>query len=82
MTFLETAANPYMTVLGPEKTAPQRLNFAQAFNGLGAFIAAFFLSKVILSGKEITDEALAKMRPSKPICCLHKRPKACRCLIW
>jgi FHS family L-fucose permease-like MFS transporter len=65
MTFLETAANPYMTVLGPEKTAPQRLNFAQAFNGLGAFIAAFFLSKVILSGREITDEMLARMSPQQ-----------------
>ena len=61
MTFLETAANPYMTILGPPETAPQRLNFAQAFNGLGAFIAAFFLSKIILSGKEISDEVLSKM---------------------
>lgn len=65
MTFLETAANPYMTVLGSEETAPQRLNFAQAFNGLGAFIATFFLSKVILSGKVITDEALAAMPPEQ-----------------
>jgi FHS family L-fucose permease-like MFS transporter len=76
MTFLETAANPYMTVLGPEKTAPQRLNFAQAFNGLGAFIAAFFLSKVILSGKEITDEALAKMRPEQADLLLTQEAKS------
>jgi len=61
MAFLETAANPYMTILGPPETAPQRLNFAQAFNGLGAFISAFFLSKVILSGREISDEVLSKM---------------------
>jgi FHS family L-fucose permease-like MFS transporter len=61
MTFLETAANPYMTIIGKPETAPQRLNFAQAFNGLGAFIAAFFLSKVILSGRVISDEALSKM---------------------
>ncbi len=61
MTFLETAANPYMTVLGSPETASRRLNFAQAFNGLGAFIATFFLSKIILSGKEITDESLKLM---------------------
>jgi FHS family L-fucose permease-like MFS transporter len=61
MTFLETAANPYMTILGSPETASQRLNFAQAFNGLGAFIAAFFLSKIILSGKEISDATLAKL---------------------
>ena len=48
MCFLETAANPYVTELGDPATAPRRLNLAQAFNGLGAFIAAMFLSKLIL----------------------------------
>lgn len=63
MTFLETAANPYITVMGAPETAPQRLNFAQAFNGLGAFVAAFFLSKVILSGKEYSADQLNSMSP-------------------
>jgi FHS family L-fucose permease-like MFS transporter len=58
MTFLETAANPYITILGDEKTSAQRLNFAQAFNGLGAFVAAFFLSKIVLSGTEYTPEQM------------------------
>ena len=35
MCFLETAANPYVTVLGAPETAPRRLNLAQSFNGLG-----------------------------------------------
>lgn len=52
MCFLETAANPYVTELGNPHTAPRRLNLAQAINGLGAFIAAMFLSKAVLgSGK-------------------------------
>lgn len=63
MTFLETAANPYITVIGPKDTSVQRLNFAQAFNGLGAFVAAFFLSKVILSGKEYSADQLNAMSP-------------------
>lgn len=58
MTFLETAANPYISILGDEKTSAQRLNFAQAFNGLGAFVAAFFLSKIVLSGTEYTEEQM------------------------
>jgi len=49
MCFLETAANPYVTALGDESSAPRRLNLAQAFNGLGAFIAAMFLSKAVLA---------------------------------
>lgn len=35
LTFLETAANPYTTVLGPRLTAERRINFSQSFNGLG-----------------------------------------------
>jgi len=35
LTFLETAANPYITTLGSTETAASRLNLAQAFNGLG-----------------------------------------------
>ena len=33
--FLETAANPYSTVLGPQESSAQRLNLSQSFNGLG-----------------------------------------------
>ena len=32
---LETAANPYSTILGPSESAPRRINFSQSFNGLG-----------------------------------------------
>ena len=56
--FLETAANPYVTVLGDPETASKRLNLAQSFNGLGAFIAAMFFSKLILSGQHYTRETL------------------------
>ena len=58
MCFLETAANPYVTVLGDSRTASRRLNLAQSFNGLGAFIAAMFLSKLVLSGNSYTRETL------------------------
>jgi MFS transporter, FHS family, L-fucose permease len=61
MTFLETAANPYITILGNPETSSQRLNFAQAFNGLGAFVSAFFLNKIILSGIDYTPEQLRAM---------------------
>ncbi len=38
LTLLETAANPYSSVLGPADRAEQRLNFSQSFNGLGWII--------------------------------------------
>ena len=51
LTFLETAANPYITVLGKPETSEFRLNLAQSFNGVGSFVgpiiggALFFGSK-------------------------------------
>jgi FHS family L-fucose permease-like MFS transporter len=38
LTFLETAANPYITVLGKPETSAFRLNLSQSFNGVGSFL--------------------------------------------
>lgn len=50
---LETAANPYITVLGNPATAAARLNLAQAFNGVGAITGPFVGGLFILSGREL-----------------------------
>ncbi len=49
MTILQVAANPYVTVLGPERTASSRLNLSQAFNSLGTTIAPILGAIFILS---------------------------------
>ena len=36
--MLQIAANPYVTILGPEETASSRLNLSQAFNSFGTTI--------------------------------------------
>jgi FHS family L-fucose permease-like MFS transporter len=36
--ILQIAANPYVTILGPERTASSRLNLAQGFNSIGTTI--------------------------------------------
>lgn len=64
LTFLETAANPYVTVLGPPETATQRLNFSQSFNGLAAFLGPIVGGKLIFTESTYTDEQLAKMLPA------------------
>ena len=38
-TLLQIAANPYVTILGPERTASSRLNLSQAFNSVGHTIS-------------------------------------------
>ncbi len=50
VTALQVAANPYVTVLGPARTASSRLNLTQAFNSLGTTIAPYFGSVLILAG--------------------------------
>jgi FHS family L-fucose permease-like MFS transporter len=60
-TFLETVANPYITKLGDKNTSEQRLNFAQSFNGVGAFIAPIIGGQFILSGIEHTPQELQQM---------------------
>jgi MFS transporter, FHS family, L-fucose permease len=61
-TFLETVANPYITKLGDENTSAQRLNFAQSFNGVGAFIAPIIGGQMILSGVEHTPAEIGQMK--------------------
>lgn len=60
-TFLETVANPYITKLGDPATSEQRLNFAQSFNGVGAFLAPIMGGQFILSGIEKTGEELSAL---------------------
>jgi FHS family L-fucose permease-like MFS transporter len=39
MTVLQVSANPYVALLGPERTAASRLNLAQFFNSFGTTVA-------------------------------------------
>ncbi|GAB3290786.1 L-fucose:H+ symporter permease [Hymenobacter humi] len=61
LTFLETAANPYITVLGDPDGAAQRINFAQSFNGLAAMLAPLLGGMFILSGTSLTAAQEAAM---------------------
>jgi len=63
--FLETAANPYVTILGPPEGATTRINLSQSFNGLGAFLAPLLGGKFILSGVEHTEAELNAMSPAQ-----------------
>jgi MFS transporter, FHS family, L-fucose permease len=49
VTALQTAANPYVAILGPESSAPVRLTLAQALNSLGGTIAPLIAGAYILT---------------------------------
>jgi FHS family L-fucose permease-like MFS transporter len=49
VTALQTAANPYVAILGPEHSAPVRLTLAQALNSVGGTIAPLVAGHYILT---------------------------------
>jgi FHS family L-fucose permease-like MFS transporter len=55
LSILETSANPFVIAMGPEISATQRLNLAQAFNPVGANIGVLLGAVLILPN--ITSEA-------------------------
>ena len=55
LSILETSANPFVIAMGPEESATQRLNLAQAFNPVGANIGVLLGAVLILPS--ITSEA-------------------------
>lgn len=67
LTILETAANPYATLLGEPESATSRLNLAQSFNGFAVFIGPVLGTKYILSGTEYTEAQLNSMDSASKI---------------
>ncbi|MBF9223883.1 sugar MFS transporter [Hymenobacter ruricola] len=49
ITLLQVAANPYVAILGPARSASARLTLTQAFNSLGTTLAPLLGSALILS---------------------------------
>jgi FHS family L-fucose permease-like MFS transporter len=59
LSFLETASNPFIAQLGDPDSSERRLNFAQAFNPLGAISGALIGTIFIFSGVELTPREIA-----------------------
>lgn len=64
LSFLETASNPFITQMGSPATAARRLNFAQAFNPLGAIAGVLAGTVFIFSGVELTAGQIAAQKAS------------------
>jgi FHS family L-fucose permease-like MFS transporter len=62
---LQTSANPYVSALGPERTAPIRQNLAQAFNSTGGMIAPLIAGEFILKHETLlTSDEVARLTMS------------------
>ena len=67
ITVLQVAANPYVALLGPEKTSSSRLTLAQALNSLGTTLAPLFGGLLILSNVVKSPDDLAKLAPAQQL---------------
>ncbi len=65
LAFLETASNPYVTILGARETASARLNLAQSFYGVGAILGPIVGGLFIFSTDERTEAQIAAMAPAE-----------------
>ncbi|KUJ52216.1 L-fucose:H+ symporter permease [Chryseobacterium sp. JAH] len=71
LAILETAANPYITILGAPEKATQRLNFAQSFNGLAASIAPIVGGIFILGEEPKSQSELATLDQAAKLAYIH-----------
>jgi len=62
LSFLETAANPFIAQVGPTGSSERRLNFSQAFNPLGSITGVLIGTVFIFSGVQHTDAEVAAMQ--------------------
>jgi FHS family L-fucose permease-like MFS transporter len=63
ITGLQVAANPYVALLGPSRTASSRLTLTQAFNSFGTLVAPLFGGVLILATAPKTAAEIAAMNP-------------------
>ena len=54
--FLQVAANPYVTAIGPESSASSRLNLTQALNSVATMIAPWLISVAIFKGLNLPGD--------------------------
>ena len=81
---LETAANPYLAVCGPPRYSEIRINFAQAFNGIGTVVGpvlgsyAFF--KNVGDGENALKNVVSLLRYLYRVCQIMAAPNLASCL--
>lgn len=67
LTVLQTASNPYVTILGPKESAARRISFMGICNGIAGAIAPVILGAVILNDADALKDKLSSLNPTQKI---------------
>ena len=62
LTLLQTASNPYVTILGPIESAAKRISIMGICNKIAGMIGIFILVKLLFSDTQILSEKIASLR--------------------
>ncbi|WP_432714567.1 sugar MFS transporter [Pedobacter sp.] len=71
LTVLQTASNPYVTILGPKESAARRISFMGICNGVAGAIAPVILGAVILNDADALKDRLLSLNPAEKITALN-----------
>lgn len=63
LSFLETSANTYSSLLGPIETSTQRINFSQIFNSFGLISGVLIGQQLVFGKNDPTHDDLLRMAP-------------------
>lgn len=67
LSVLQTASNPYVTILGPRKSAAKRISVMGICNGVAGIIAPLILGSVILDNADEIQNKLKTLNPAQEI---------------
>lgn len=67
LTVLQTASNPYVTILGPKESAARRISFMGICNGIAGAIAPVILGAVILNDADALKDKLSSLNLTQKI---------------
>jgi FHS family L-fucose permease-like MFS transporter len=62
LTLLQTASNPYVTILGPKESAAQRISFMGIANKLAGVISQYIFAGILLSGGAVAISAQEELK--------------------
>ena len=65
LSVLQTASNPYVTILGPMESAAKRISIMGICNKVAGFLAPLILGAIILSDADILVEQLLSLSPQE-----------------
>lgn len=66
LTVLQTASNPYVTILGPRESAAQRISFMGIANKMAGIISQYIFGGLLLTGANVVSGAASLQKVVTP----------------